>query len=117
MNLLLSFLILAAAVLITALALPGVRLRSPWAAVPVAAIYGGLNFVFGWLLDGVLLMLTFPLSVLVPFLVYWFVNSVLLKVTDLVSDRLKIDGFRWALGGAAMMSVLGTGGQYLLGVG
>ena len=38
----------------------------------------------------------------------------MLKITDGLTDHLTIDGFGWALGGALMMSLIGTLGERLL---
>jgi hypothetical protein len=35
-------------------------------------------------------------------------------LTDKLTDHLHLDGFRWALGGALLMSVLGTIGEWLV---
>lgn len=114
MGLILSWIILSLAVWITAAVLPGFHVKSFGSAFLVAAIFGILNFFLGWLLFVVLGLATLGIGFLLAFLTRWLVNAILLKITDAVSDSLQIDGFRWALGGALMMSLLGTAGEWLV---
>jgi putative membrane protein len=111
---LLTWLIMSAAVWITATVLPGFHVKSFGSAIIVAAIFGVLNFLIGWLLFFVLGIATLGIGFLLAFITRWIVNAVLLKLTDALTDHLTIDGFRWALIGALMISVLGTLGEWLL---
>lgn len=114
MNLLLSWLILSVAVWVTAALLPGFHVKSFRSAILVAALFGVLNFLLGWLLFAVFAVATLGLAWLFAFLTRWVINAILLKLTDALTDHLKIDGFGWALAGALMMSAIGTIGQWLL---
>ncbi len=114
MELILSWLILSAAVWLTAAILPGFHVKSFGSAVLVAAIFGVLNFLLGWLLFAVLTVVTLGIAWLLAFITRWIINSILLVLTDKLTDHLRIDGFGWALGGALMMSVLGTVGEWLV---
>lgn len=114
MTLILSWLILSLAVWITATVLPGFHLKSTGSALLVAAIFGVLNFFLGWLFFAVFTIATLGLAWLLAFLTRWLINAILLKITDAVTDHLTIDSFGWALGGALMMSVLGTAGEWFL---
>jgi putative membrane protein len=114
MSLLLSWLILSIAVWITAAVLPGVHVKSFGSALLVAAIYGVLNFLLGWLLFAVFTIATLGLAWLLAFITRWIINAILLVLTDRLTDRLKIDGFGWALGAALMMSAIGTFGEWLV---
>jgi putative membrane protein len=114
MNLLVSWLILSLAVWITAMVLPGFRVRSFGSAIAVAAIFGILNFLLGWLLFAVFTVATLGLAWLLAFITRWIINAILLVLTDKLTAGLSIDGFRWALGGALMMSLLGTVGEYIV---
>ncbi len=114
MGLILSWIILSLAVWITAIVLPGFHVKSLGSAFVVAAIFGVLNFLLGWLLFVVLAIGTLGIGLLLAFVTRWIVNAILLKITDALSDSLKIDGFKWALGGALMMSLLGTLGEWLV---
>jgi putative membrane protein len=114
MSLLLSWLILSLAVWVTAVVLPGFHVRSFGSAIVVAAIFGILNFLLGWLFFAVFTIATLGLAWLFAFITRWIINAILLVITDKLSDGLTIDGFRWALGGALMMSVLGTVGEFIV---
>lgn len=108
MELLFSWLVLSFAVWLTDAVLPGFHVKSFGSAVLVAAIFGVLNFLLGWLLFAVLAVATLGIGLLLAFITRWIVNAILLTLTDKLTDHLTIDGFRWALGGALMMSLIGT---------
>ena len=114
MSILLSWLILSLAVWLTAIILPGFHVKSFTGALGVAAIFGILNFLLGWLLFAVFTIATLGLAWLLAFITRWIINALLLKLTDSLTDELTIDSFGWALGGALLMSALGTLGQWLL---
>lgn len=114
MSLLLSWLILSVAVWVTAAVLPGFHVKSFGSALLVAAIYGVLNFLLGWLLFAVFTVATLGLAWLLAFITRWIINAILLVLTDRLTDRLKVDSFGWALGGALMMSAIGTVGEWLV---
>lgn len=114
MSILLSWVILSLAVWITAVILPGFHLKGFGSAFLVAAIFGILNFFLGWLFFVVFAIGTLGIALLLAFITRWIINAILLKLTAALTDALKIDSFLWALGGALLMSVLGTVGEALL---
>lgn len=114
MSILLSWMMLSLAVWITAAILPGFHLKSFGGAFLVAALFGALNFLLGWIFFAVFTLATLGLALLFAFLTRWLINAILLKITASLTDELTIDGFRWALGGALLMSLLGTAGQWLV---
>jgi putative membrane protein len=114
MNLLLSWLILAVSVWITAALLPGVKLKSFGSAFVVAAIFGVLNLLLGWLFFTVFAVATLGIALLLAFITRWIIDAILLYFTAKLTDSLEIDGFKWALIAALVMSVLGTIGQWML---
>jgi putative membrane protein len=114
MGILVSWLILSIAVWLTATILPGVHLKSARSALLVAAIFGVLNFLLGWLFFAILTIATLGLAWLLAFITRVVINAILLKFTDALTDHLKIDSFKWALGAAVMMSAIGTVGQWLV---
>ena len=115
MELLISWLVLTLAIWVTAEILPGVHVKSFGSTFAVAAIYGVLNVLIGWLLFTVFAIATLGLGLVFAFATRWVVNAILLTITDSISDTLKIDSFGWALGAAAMMSVIGTLGEMVIG--
>lgn len=114
MDLLLSWLILSFAVWLTAAVLPGFHVKSFGSAILVAAVFGVLNFLLGWLLFAVFTVATLGIAWLLAFITRWIINAILLKLTDALTDQLSIDSFGWALGGALMMSLIGTVGEALV---
>ena len=97
--LLLNWLVMSLAVWLVAVLIPGIRLRTIWTALGVAAVYGVLNVLFGRLLW----FLTFPLA-LISFGIV--VNMILLWVTDKLMEDLEIDGFVSLLLGSVGLSVM-----------
>lgn len=114
MSLLLSWLVLSLAVWITAAVLPGFHIKNFVSAILVAAIFGVLNFLLGWLLFGLFTVATLGLAWLLAFITRWIINAILLKLTDALTDHLAIDSFGWALGGALMMSAIGTVAEWII---
>lgn len=114
MDILLSWLILSVAVWITALVLPGFHVKNVASAFLVAAIFGVLNFLLGWLFFAVFTVATLGLAWLLAFITRWIINAILLVITDKLTTHLRIDGFRWALIGSLLMSAIGTLGQWIL---
>jgi putative membrane protein len=114
MSLILSWLILSLAVWVTSSVLPGFHVKSPSSALLVAAIFGVLNFLLGWLLFAVFTVATLGLAWLLAFITRWIINAILLVITDKLTDHLRIDSFGWALGGALVMSLVGTLGEWIV---
>jgi putative membrane protein len=114
MELLISWLVLTFAVFVTAEALPGFHVKDFKSALFVAAIYGVLNAFLGSIIFGVLTIATLGLAYLLSFITVWFVNAIMLTLTDKLTDKLTIDSFGWALGGAFMISLMSNIGIWLL---
>jgi putative membrane protein len=114
MGLLISWLILSLAVWATAALLPGFHVKNFKSAVIVAAIFGLLNFFLGWLLFVVFTVATLGIAWLLAFITRWIINALLLKLTDRLTDHLRIDSFGWALGGALVISIVASVVQWVL---
>ncbi|WP_193222336.1 phage holin family protein [Alkalilimnicola sp. S0819] len=112
MNLLLSWLILSFAVWLTAELLRGFHVKSFTSAVLVAALFGILNFLLGWLLFALFTVATLGIAWLLAFITRWIINAILLMLVSKLTDALRIDSFGWALGGALLMSLIGTLGEW-----
>lgn len=108
MSLLISWLVLTVAVWVTAMVLPGFHVKSFGDAIVVALFVGLLNFLLGWLFFTVFTIVTLGLAWLLAFLTRWIINAIILKLADSMTDRLTIDSFGWALGGALMISAIGA---------
>lgn len=114
MGLLLSWLILSVGVAVAAAVVPGFRVRGTMNVVVVAAIFGLLNALIGWLIFLVLGIGTLGLGFLLAFVTRWIVNALLLKLTDAMTDRLSIRDFTTALFAAAVISIVGAVGEWVL---
>jgi putative membrane protein len=116
-NILISWLILSAAFWATAELLPGFELKGGYkSALVVAAIFGVINWLIGWLLFVLLGVMSLGIGFLLAFITRWVVNAILLKVTDAMSSRLNITSFKVALVAALIISAVGTFGQWLVRV-
>jgi len=113
MHTLISWLLLSVSVWVTALILPGFRVRGFGGALVVAAIFGLLNWALGWLLFVMIGVGTFGFGFLLAFVTRWVVDAILLEITDWTTDRLEIRSFGWALAAALVMSLLGTASDYI----
>ena len=114
MTLLLTWLIMAVAVWMAAYLLPGVKVKSFGSAFWVAAVFGVLNALLGWLFFTVFAIATLGLAWLLAFVTRWIIDAILLSITASVTDALEVDSFKSALLAALVMSVVGTLGQWLL---
>ena len=104
MGLLISWLVIAAAVVVAAWIVPGVDVEGGfWSILLVAAILGLVNVILGTILR----ILTFPILVLTLGLFSIVINMIVLWVTTLLTDRLEIDGF-WAYFFAALVIAVVT---------
>jgi putative membrane protein len=108
MSLIVSWLVLSLAVWVTAAVLPGFHLKGVTGALLVAAIFGLLNFLLGWLFFTVFTVVTLGLAWLLAFITRWIINAILLVITDKLTDQLKIDNFGWALAGALIISIVSS---------
>jgi len=107
-HLLLTWLILAIAVWLTAAILPGFKVNGFWGAIKAAAVFGTLNWLLGWLVFVVLGVATLGIGFLLAFITRWIVMAIILSLSDKISDSIKIKNFSTALIGALLMTVLGS---------
>lgn len=114
MELLIDWLILTLAVYLTARLLPGFSVSTFAGAAWVAALFGTINFLIGWLFFAVFTVLTLGLAWLLAFITRWIIDAIVLSIVNKATSTLSIESFGWALGGALMMSLLGTLGEWLL---
>ena len=74
-----------------------------WVSLAIAAaVLGLLNAV----VKPILYFLTLPLTILTLGLFLLVLNAIMLKLTDALVPGFKIDGFLWAIVGAALLSVV-----------
>ncbi len=106
MSIVLSWLLLSLIVWLTALMLPGFQVKGFSGALVVAAIFGVINWLLGWFFYVVIGIATLGIGFLLSVVTHWFVDAILLSITDALTDKLKIKNFKWALLGALVISVL-----------
>jgi putative membrane protein len=115
MSILISWLVLSFAVWLTAVILPGFTIRGGFLSViVVAALFGVLHFFLGWLFMVVFAIGTLGIALLLAFITRWIITAIILKITDAATDRLQIASFGTALLAALLMSLIGTGAEWLL---
>ncbi len=113
-SILLSWLALAAVIWLTAKLVPGVSVRSAGASMVVAAVFGLLHLLLGWLLYVAIGFGTLGLGFLLAFLTRWIVTALLLQLTGRLSKNFDVDGFKSAFFAAAVMSGLSLLVDWLL---
>jgi putative membrane protein len=104
MRTLLHWLVLSFAVWLTAAILPGFHVNGFGGALRVAALFGVLNWLFGWFIFAVLGIATLGIGFILAFLTRWLVMAILLSFVDGLSSSFHIDGFGTAVLGALLMS-------------
>src|SRR3954463_5087860 len=96
-HVLLTWAIYSFAFWLTAKIVPGFRIAGLWDAIVVAAIFGVVNFLLGTILYYVIGFATLGIGLLLSVLTHWFVNAILLKLTDALTSRLEVRSFGTAL--------------------
>ena len=114
MHMLITWLVLSVSIWLTAMLVPGFEVRGFKGAVIVGAIFGLLNFLLGHFLFGAIAVLTLGIGLVFAFITHWIVTTLLIKVTDALSDNLTIKNFSTAAVGAAIMSLIMTAAEFLL---
>jgi putative membrane protein len=71
----------------------------------VAAVFGVLNFLLGWLVFGLIGIASLGLGFLFAFLTRLVVAALMLKLADAVSSRLEIRSFKVAFFAACIMAL------------
>jgi putative membrane protein len=103
---LLTWFLLTISVWLTAAVVPGFKVTGFWGAVKAAAVFGTLNWLLGWFFFVVLSIVTLGIGYILAFITHWVVMAVILKLADKLSTSIEITGFRPALLGALMMTVI-----------
>lgn len=106
MRILLKWIIMAAAVIIAAYFIPGVRVASFWSALWVALFLGIVNLV----LRPILILITLPINILTLGLFTFVINAALILLASHVVRGFEVAGFWWALVYGIVLSVV----NYLL---
>lgn len=102
MNFILTLLISAGAVLISAYLLPGVHVDGFLTAIIVAAVLA----LFNAILKPVLIILTIPITILTLGLFLLVINALIILFTDFFIPGFVVDGFWWALFFSLILSIV-----------
>ncbi len=104
MGLLVSLILNALALIITAYIVPGIKVDAFTTAILAAIVIAVINtFV-----KPILLLLTLPLTVLTLGLFLFVVNAIVLRLTTLVVSGFQVDGWLPAILGAIVLSITST---------
>ena len=102
-SLVVSWLAMAAALMVAAGLLPGVSIESFLGALLVAAVAAALNAV----IPPVLAALRLPLTLVLGFLLVLVADALILRITDYLTDGiLTVDNFGWALLAALVVAAV-----------
>lgn len=107
-SLLLVWLFTAGGVVLAAQIIPGVKVRSFGAALAVAAVFGILNALLGWLLFIVLGIATLGIGFLLGFLTTWSVNTIVLRLTDALVEGFTIPTWGKTALTALLLAIAGS---------
>lgn len=102
MSFIANLLISALAVYLTAWLLPGISVKSYWAAIGVAFVIGLLNV----LLKPFLTLLTIPVTVVTLGLFLLVIDAVIILLAGKLLDGFQVNGFWWALLFSIIVSVV-----------
>ncbi len=106
MRILLKWIIMAAAVLIAAYFIPGVRVASFFSALWVALFLGIVNLF----LKPVLILITLPINILTLGLFTFVINAALILLASYAIRGFEVAGFWWAMIYGIVLSIV----NYLL---
>lgn len=102
--LLVSLLLSALAVFVTAYILPGVRVDSFVSALVMAVVLGLVNTF----LKPILVLLTLPINILTLGLFLLVINAVVVMIAAALTPGFTIDNLLWALVFSVVVSIVGT---------
>jgi putative membrane protein len=109
MSAIISFLVYAAAVYITALLVPGIKIKD----FGTAAIAGLLLILARYTIKPILVLLTLPVTVLTMGLFLIVINAFIVKIVAAVLDDFKVEGFIPAIIYSIALAVIGTVLQWI----
>ena len=103
-EILLSWLVSALAIIVTAYLLPGVQIENFFTALVTAVVLGIINSI----LKPILLLLTLPINVLTLGLLTFVINAFLVLLASQIVPGFIVDGFWWALLFSIVLSLVNT---------
>ena len=108
MNLLLKWLLMTLAIVISAYLIPGVEIASGWSAFWLAAILGILNIV----LRPLLILITLPINILTLGLFTFVINALIILLAGSIIAGFNAGGFLWAMLFSVVLSII----SYILNI-
>ncbi|WP_266205634.1 phage holin family protein [Pontibacter kalidii] len=90
MGFIIDLLVSAGVILLLAYVLPSVHVKSFWTALWVAFLIGIFNATIGWILGGILNLVSF---FLLEAIVSIIVTALMIKLVDMLVGNFKVDGF------------------------
>ena len=106
MNILLKWLIMTAAILISSYLLPGAEIAGFWAAFWLALLLGLLNAI----IKPLLILITLPINILTLGLFTFVINAIIILLASSAIKGFNINGFWWAM----LFSLVLSAVNYLL---
>lgn len=104
MDLIVSLLVTAVAVMLTAYILPGVAVSNFWSALGVAIVLAVLNaFV-----KPIITVLTLPINILTLGLFTLVINALIIMLADRIVEGFKVNNFLIALIFAIILSIINS---------
>lgn len=108
MQLIITLILAALALIVASRIFSNVELRGDFlTALLVAAGYSILSFLLGWLIFGLLGVVTLGLGFVFHFITQLVTAAIVLKITSAISKNLSIRGFLPALGTALLLALAG----------
>jgi putative membrane protein len=105
MNLIIRWAVLAFAMWVSTLAVPGITVNGGFTTyLWVALLFGLINSIFGSLIK----VLTFPVSIVTFGIFLFIVNAAMLSLTARWSEKLDVTGFWSALFASLIISAITT---------
>jgi putative membrane protein len=111
LRLLLNWILSALALLIVARIVPGIYVRSFWAALWAALAIGLVNATLGLLLK----VITFPLTVFTLGIFWLVINALMLELATIFVPGFRVSGFIAAFFGSIMLSLVNIMLRWLAG--
>ncbi|RAU83202.1 phage holin family protein [Pontibacter arcticus] len=90
MDFIIDLLVSAGVILLLSYILPTVHVKSFWTALWVAFLIGLLNATIGWILGGILNLVSF---FLLETIISLIVTALMIKLVDMMVSNFKVDGF------------------------
>lgn len=114
MKIIVAWLISSVGVWVASKVLSGVKVKTFWDGMVVAAVFSALNWLLGWLLFVVIGIATLGLGFLFSFITQLVCAALVLKLTDALTERITIRGFWWAFAAAFIISAVTSLSNHLL---